>query len=452
MILEGDAHGRQAPGVLHFIIERNAVLFHRETTGVRERAGHMRVILANLSLPFRAPLRPIQRHAGQSEPRRIIIEAAIDSTAAVESAFRIGAVIVVQHSRNHYTFVFVQRMLEQSEREPATVEHEVLSDIAIRIPEPLRKRIRFRHQQQPWGFRAIGAYHNRFGPLEDFATIGVEIDGARHSPIFAGFDLANIRLRTNLATARFHGCWNQCRERAGLRAYFASEGFTISAMYAGSSAAVLLRDDSQRRGKRVQAQLLGPTLEQHAGRFHRHRRQRIRLRARSVKWIRSAQTGYSKVPFSLGVVWLEIVVRDRPVAQIGARHRSQHGTLVKILGMETPVIRGEMDRPAAHHATVFDSLLLLRGIGRCFAKRIELFLGIVGEPGAKHDGDFIVLEIFFVTPRSLLQRNHAKSGGSELLRHDAARCSDSDHDEIHFVGGMKLSHAHFEPPRAASAS
>ena len=104
----------------------------------------------------------------QRESGRIIIEAAIDASAAVESALGVGAIIIVNHARYYDAFVFVQRMLEQSESESAVVEHQVFADIAVRIRRALAgNALDFDISSSRGRFGAIGADHHGFGALEN---------------------------------------------------------------------------------------------------------------------------------------------------------------------------------------------------------------------------------------------------------------------------------------------
>src|SRR5579871_1514624 len=98
MVLERNSNHRLPPRVFHFVIERNAVLFYCQTTGVRQGAGHVRVILTHVALPFRAPLRSIRRPSTESKSGGIVIESSVQSSATVKAALRIAAVEIMRHA------------------------------------------------------------------------------------------------------------------------------------------------------------------------------------------------------------------------------------------------------------------------------------------------------------------------------------------------------------------
>jgi hypothetical protein len=101
--------------------------------------------------------------------------------------------------------------------------------------------------------------------------------------------------------------------------------------------------------------------------------------------------------------------------------------------MEAPVIPCEMDRASAHPASIFDSFRRQWFVGFGFAKRSRLELRIIGETRKYREPDLIVHKILLAKIRSLLQNNHAETGGRQLLRHDPARRARSDHHEIYDV-------------------
>ena len=98
----------------------------------------------------------------------------------------------------------------------------------------------------------------------------------------------------------------------------------------GGPAVVGLRVDRHRRRLRMQAERPRAAFQQHAGRFHRQRRHRIRPRARRIERSRLARD--AELPFGLRVVRLELVVGDRPVGEAGAGHAAEPLASLKSLG------------------------------------------------------------------------------------------------------------------------
>ena len=193
----------------------------------------------------------------------------------------------------------------------------------------------------------------------------------------------------------------------------------------------------------MQAQLAGGVFEDHAGRLHRQGRQRIRLGTPRFERVRAGQAGDAQLLFGLGVVRLEIRVRDGPIVQTGAGHAAPLALLLEIRFPQAPVVGGEVDRAAAHLPSVLDDAL--GWYGGLFCVRlpvcVRLAFQVIGH-GREHGVlDFVVLEILFAQVGTLLQNHYAEARSGKFLGHDAARPARADDQEIDFFGRLVLLHS-----------
>jgi len=108
----------------------------------------------------------------------------------------------------------------------------------------------------------------------------------------------------------------------------------------------------------MQAEFLRGSLKDDPGRFYRQRWQWIRLRTPRLKRIRSRQARNAELFFGLGVVRLEVRVRDRPIRQARSGYAAPLTLLLEVRFPEPPVIRREVHRSAPHLAPVLNDLLL----------------------------------------------------------------------------------------------
>src|SRR4051812_38848463 len=161
-------------------------------------------------------------------------------------------------------------------------------------------------------------------------------------------------------------------------------------MSASRAAFVGLRKNCYRSGKGMESEFLCRAVEEHAGRLDGHRRQGIRLGPRGFERIRSSEPGDTQVVFSLRVVRFEIGIADRPIRERGSWNLAVQATLVEIALVKTPVIAGEVNRPAADLTAVFNCFDDFRGLVLTLAKGDGLQLRIVCQSGLKSVLNFIV--------------------------------------------------------------
>ncbi len=175
-------------------------------------------------------------------------------------------------SRGLHALEFVQWVFEKAKGLKAAIEHEVLTHQPVRVGQALREPAGFGHQQQARRFASVGANNNGLRLLENFAPVPVKINGAGNPAVRVQFDLARVRIGPDFAAAGLLRHRNHGGERARFRTHLTTERFTETAMHAGATAAIGLREDRHRRGERVETQLARGTLENRTGRFHRQRR------------------------------------------------------------------------------------------------------------------------------------------------------------------------------------
>lgn len=158
------------------------------------------------------------------------------------------------------------------------------------------------------------------------------------------------------------------------------------------------------------------------------RRVRIAALARTVEGIRARLSRHAKLAFGLRIPGLEIVVRERPVRQAGAGHRSLAGEHLEIVGTKAP----RPTRPAQHHAADHVS-------GRVVAPRLGL-LALVVAIGlemvlckrvlAQDHAELVVAELPGRELRAALEGHNVESCAGELLAHDAAARAGTDHADV----------------------
>ncbi len=129
----------------------------------------------------------------------------------------------------------------------------------------------------------------------------------------------HVALRPHFAAPGRLGFRNHGVQRGRLCPRLAAETHAEAAVHASRAAAIRLRGDGHRRRKRMQPELAGAALEQHAGGLHRQRRHGIGLGARRIERARIGESRHSHVPFHLGVVGLEFLIADRPIGESPSR-------------------------------------------------------------------------------------------------------------------------------------
>ena len=271
---------------------------------VRLQGQRAREIMAYHLLPFAAPARCVLWQPREREADGIEIETRVDAAASMKAALRIGLVEIVDDTRGLNALEFVQRVFENPKRLKAAVDHQVLAYQAAGVGQPLGEPAGFRHQQQSRRFASVGADHHGLGPLEDFAPIRIEVDRAPDPAIRSGLDLARIRIRADFAAPGALRDGDYGPQRARFRPHLTAEALAEAAVHAGAAAAIRLRENRHGSRKRMQAKLAGGAFENHAGRLHRQRRQRIRLGAPRFERVRASQTGDAQFLFGLRVIWL----------------------------------------------------------------------------------------------------------------------------------------------------
>src|SRR5882757_1036084 len=137
VIFVSHAQRRKAPGVFDFRIERKAVLFLRQRSAVGEDFNRAREVVRNGVLEFLAPARSVGREtAAGSEVNRRHVKACVEAAAAVKTDFlRIELVEIMEYATHGETFVVVELLIKEAERNSAGVEHEILADVAAGVGE-----------------------------------------------------------------------------------------------------------------------------------------------------------------------------------------------------------------------------------------------------------------------------------------------------------------------------
>src|SRR5260370_58706 len=165
--------------------------FHGAVEILRERG------LEVLSPPWRAG-----RESAESKADGREIEPCIKSASAIKADFlRIEFVEIVQHSAHRVTLVVVERMLELPGDRAAAVEHQVLSNQAAGVREPVGKLFVGRQQKQARRLCTVGAHHNRLGLLQIRVALLIEVNGPGRASIAIRLDAMNVRIGANLAPA-----------------------------------------------------------------------------------------------------------------------------------------------------------------------------------------------------------------------------------------------------------
>ena len=183
----------------------------------------------------------------------------------------------------------------------------------------------------------------------------------------------------------------------------------------------------------MQAQLARAPFQEHAGGLHRERRHRIRARARRIERIDTSQARHADLPLDLGVVRLEIGVRDRPVIEASAGNGAEHAALDEIDLVKAPVVRRVVEARPAHCPSVpegwleFLELSLLRG---SITKCLRVPDRIVGDAAQVPVLELIVLDGPGKYAWPLFQQHHRESRPRQLARNDSASRAGTDDDEV----------------------
>src|SRR5436305_6959513 len=136
-----------------------------------------------------------------------------------------------------------------------------------------------------------------------------------------------------------------------------------------------------------------------------------------LEWARSGEPGNAEFLLGLCIEGLELPVLEGPVSEAGAADRSPAALLDKIDLVKAPVVRGEVNSPAAYHPTVNQGRFYPRFFAFSDAEGIWLALGIIHERSEERVFYFVVMKIAFTLVRSLFKYDHLEAGCRELLRH-----------------------------------
>ena len=100
------------------------------------------------------------------------LAAAGHSPATIKAPLGIAGNVVENGGSAHDALVLVQRMFEEPARVAGISRHQVSAHHAVGVRQAVWKAVRFRHQQKPRRFQAIGRQHHRFGFLEYLPSSG----------------------------------------------------------------------------------------------------------------------------------------------------------------------------------------------------------------------------------------------------------------------------------------
>src|SRR5260370_885502 len=234
------------------------------------------------------------------------------ASAAEGDFLQIEFVAVLEHSTQRTTLVVVERVLELTEDNSITVEHQIFAHDPAGIREAVGKLFVGRKQEQARSFRAIGADHYSLGLLQMRVALLIEANDASRAPIGIRFDAMDIRIGTNFAAARLLRYSNDRSQGARFGADFAPEAKTEAAIDASASSRARLRINRHRRGEWMPPQLPPGAFENHALALHRQRRHRIGLRSRRIERAGAGPSGDAHLPFHFRVARFEIRVGHRP--------------------------------------------------------------------------------------------------------------------------------------------
>src|ERR1700751_3464382 len=167
------------------------------------------------------------------------------------------------------------------------------------------------------------------------------------------------------------------------------------------------------------AELAATGFEYYTVSLHRKRGHRIGLGARRIERAGAGEARDADFPLNLGVVRLEVGIRDRPVGEVGAGNVGELVVLLEIDFVESPEVSGEVDAAAADATAIENRLLFPGGFIRRFAKGDGMGVDLVGEQALDEDFRLVVGEIFFAKIFALFEDDDAESVGGKLFRKDS---------------------------------
>src|SRR5690348_2912805 len=104
--------------------------------------GHGTIeILPERVLKSCTPARDVGRQTVKRESNGIEFETSIDSTATIETTFRIRVIEILNNSRHTHALEFIQLVFESSHGEGTEIQHKELADQTAGVCQPLREQI-----------------------------------------------------------------------------------------------------------------------------------------------------------------------------------------------------------------------------------------------------------------------------------------------------------------------
>ncbi len=334
----GDAHGGQAPGVLHLWVQVHRVGFHRQ---LRNEVHHRQPAVGLLDQRLFVAGAPTRRamRARQTILHGRHLAARRHAAAAVPAA----AFHVIGHIRQNRragdrALVLVQGISEEARSAAAIAGHQILADNAAGIGQPLREAVGLGEQQQAGGFRAVGRQHHAFRLLEDLLVVVglVEIGHTRGLAAGVDIDLAHIGMNPDLAIAGRHRDRQQRHRRRRPRLDLAAIARAGAAIDAAAAPIIGLGDDGRDIRRHHQVELFRRLLNQRAGAFQGQRPARIRLGHRRDQGRLDIGPRNPDLPFRLGVIGLDLLIADRPVGNAGAFHGAELAGFIELIGQMPP--------------------------------------------------------------------------------------------------------------------
>src|SRR5215467_769094 len=112
MIFVSHTNRGQSPGVFHLRVERNTIALDGKRCGMAKGEHRARVIFFEHCFVSGSPARPVRRQSCKGKPYGLKIQSRIYPAAAIEPAFRVAIVKIVNDPCHRYALEFVERALE----------------------------------------------------------------------------------------------------------------------------------------------------------------------------------------------------------------------------------------------------------------------------------------------------------------------------------------------------
>src|SRR5690348_17659127 len=98
--------------------------------------GAMEIFLER-SLESCSPARDLGRQTVKRKSNGIELETSIDSTATIETTFRIRVIEILNNPRDTHALEFIQLVFERSHGKGAEIQHKELADQTAGVCQPL---------------------------------------------------------------------------------------------------------------------------------------------------------------------------------------------------------------------------------------------------------------------------------------------------------------------------